>query len=148
MAISEKERHDLIAAARRAAGSAYCPYSRFRVGAAILTDQGAIVSGANVENASYGLTLCAERNAVGAGVLSEGATFRIRAVAIYTPTHEPTTPCGACRQVLNEFGPEAVVICLCDGEETVEVVLTNLLPCSFGPLNLEKTVKQVTQIEP
>src|SRR4051794_5273042 len=103
----------MVAAAREASARAYCPYSRFRVGAAVLTEGGAIVAGCNVENASYGLTIGAERVAVSRAV-AEGATA-IRGVVVFTPTPGPTAPCGACRQVLNEFGPDAEVICACDG---------------------------------
>src|SRR5271169_5350356 len=102
MEISEKDKTDLIAAARQAASHAYCPYSRFHVGAAILTGRGGIFAGCNVENASYGLTICAERNAIFQAVARQGAT-KIRAVLVYTPTKKPTAPCGACRQVINEF---------------------------------------------
>src|SRR3954467_6849884 len=95
----------LLDAAKAASKRSYCPYSKFRVGAAVLGGSGAIHSGCNVENASYGLTICAERAAL-ARAIAEGET-EIRAVAIYTPTSKPTGPCGACRQVLNEFGHDA-----------------------------------------
>lgn len=125
----------LKTAAREAATRAYCPYSRFQVGAAVLSDDGLISSGCNVENASYGLTLCAERNAIFQAV-GRGQRV-IRAVVVYTPTSKPTAPCGACRQVINEFGPEAIVICVCDGPEVIEAALPDLLPGAFGPGNLE-----------
>ena len=99
----------------RAAAHAYCPYSHFRVGAAVLTDRGEIFAGCNVENASYGLTICAERNAVFQAVAQADGPLVIRAVVVYTPTAEPTAPCGACRQVINEFGPDAEVLSICDG---------------------------------
>src|SRR6185312_6764581 len=102
----------LAFAAREAIERAYCPYSTFRVGAAVLTQGGDVFAGCNVENASYGLTICAERIAVFQAVA--GGHTVVRAVAIYTPTQSPTAPCGACRQVLNEFGPRALVLCLCD----------------------------------
>ena len=124
----------LIATARDASARAYCPYSRFRVGAAVLTESGAIVAGCNVENASYGLTMCAERNAVFQAVAA-GAR-RVRAVAVFTPTPRPTAPCGACRQVLNEFG-DAEVISACDGPEVARHSLADLLPNAFGPGNLQ-----------
>jgi len=126
----------LKAAARRASERAYCPYSKFRVGAAILTDQGDIVSGCNVENASYGLTMCAERNA--AFQMVAGGWLVLRMVVIYTPTAEPTAPCGACRQVLNEFGlaEEVRVLSICDGPKLLEATLSDLLPAAFGPHNL------------
>ncbi len=126
----------LVAAARRASRRAYCPYSGFRVGAAVLGRSGAIAAGCNVENASYGLTICAERSAVAQLVASRGERD-IRAVVIYTPTATPTAPCGGCRQVLNEFGPNMRVVCVCDGPERIDSSLNALLPSAFGPRNLE-----------
>jgi cytidine deaminase len=124
----------LEVAARAAAGRAYAPYSKFRVGAAVLGDSGGIHAGCNVENASYGLASCAERNAVFAAI---GAGERaIRAVVIYTPTPTATAPCGACRQVIREFGPDAIVISVCDGPDRIESTLGELLPRSFGPEDL------------
>jgi cytidine deaminase len=133
-AVSESQLEALAGAAREASARAYCPYSRFRVGAAVLTEEGDVIAGCNVENASYGLTICAERNAVfHAAALGRRA---VRAVAVYTPTQTPTAPCGACRQVLNEFGPDALVYCLCDGPATIRTTLAALLPEAFGPRNL------------
>jgi cytidine deaminase len=138
MEIDEPTRAELIAAARQAAGQAYCPYSRFRVGAAVLTDRGEIFSGCNVENASYGLTICAERNAIFQAVARSQAPVVIRAVVVFTPTDLPTAPCGACRQVINEFGPNAEVISVCDGSAMITKRLDEMLPDAFGPGNLEK----------
>jgi cytidine deaminase len=132
--VSQDELDALITAARGASRQAYCPYSKFRVGAAVLTDEGEVVPGCNVENASYGLAICAERNAVFQAVARGHRT--LRAVAVYTPTATPTAPCGACRQVLNEFGPEALVVSVCDGPETLRATLAELLPQAFGPQNL------------
>jgi cytidine deaminase len=124
----------LIAEARAASLRAHCPYSNFRVGAAVLTDADAIISGCNVENASYGLALCAERNAVVAAVLQ--GMRAVKAVAIFTPTGSPVTPCGACRQVLREFTRDAPVVSVClDGQRLVRS-LVELLPDSFGPESL------------
>jgi len=120
----------LAQAAMAASAHAHCPYSRFRVGAAVLTGDGAIAAGCNVENASYGLTVCAERNAV-ARAIADGAR-RIDAVVVYTPTPEPVTPCGACRQVLAEFGSGARIRCICDGPGILESSLADLLPYAFG----------------
>ncbi len=131
---------DLVAAARTAAAKAYCPYSRFNVGAAVLTDAGEIFSGCNVENASYGLTICAERNAIFQAVAGGNGALSIRAVVVFTPTARPTAPCGACRQVINEFGPSARVFSVCDGPLVLESALGILLPEAFGPANLEKEV--------
>jgi cytidine deaminase len=119
----------LLKAARTVTRNAHAPYSGFRVGAAVLTGEGAIASGCNVENASYGLTICAERNAVFRAV-ADGATG-IAAVALYTPTAEPATPCGACLQVIAEFGANAEIRCYCDGPAVAKFVLRELLPVSF-----------------
>ena len=121
-------------AAIEAAKRAYCPYSRFSVGAAVLTSEGRIYSGCNVENASYGLTICAERNAIFQAVACNSR--KIVAVMIYTSTPSPTAPCGACRQVINEFGPKAAVYCVCDGKEELCIPVTELLKHAFGPQNL------------
>jgi cytidine deaminase len=134
--IHDREQSTLLAAAREAAGHAYCPYSRFPVGAAILTDRGEVFVGCNVENASYGLTICAERSAVFQAIARSTGPLRIKAALIYTPTQSPTAPCGACRQVFNEFGPDAEVISVCDGSGRLETSLEGLLPQAFGPRNL------------
>ena len=120
--------------ARAAARASYSPYSKFRVGAAILTGSGKVFAGCNVENASYGLCNCAERTAI----FSAAATGErsVRAVVVYTPTATATMPCGACRQVINEFGPEAVVISICDSAERITTTLPALLPGAFGPGSL------------
>jgi cytidine deaminase len=123
----------LATTARRAAKLAYAPYSRFPVGAAILTESG-IYAGCNVENASYGLCNCAERTAIFSAVAA--GRRQLRAVVVYTPTQTPTLPCGACRQVINEFGPEAAVISLCDGPSHLSTGAADLLPHSFGPHSL------------
>jgi cytidine deaminase len=136
MAAAESLRVDLAEAARRAATRAYCPYSRFRVGAAVLAADGRIFAGCNVENSSYGLTICAERNTVFHAVAQSDGPLVIRAVVIYTPTPEPTTLCGACRQVINEFGPEAEIRSICDGPRELRFRLSELLPAAFGPGNL------------
>jgi cytidine deaminase len=124
----------LLAAAREASGRAYAPYSRFHVGAAVMADDGRIFTSANIENASYGLTSCAERNAVFAAVYAGVRT--IVAVAIHTPTAEPVSPCGACRQVIHEFGPGAVVVSCCDGDGQRRWSIGELLPGAFGPKSL------------
>ena len=115
--------------ARSAAGHAHAPYSGFRVGAAVLTDAG-LHAGANVENASYGLSVCAERNAIFHAV-AQGAR-RVDAICVYTPTRAPVTPCGACLQVLREFATDALVLC-CTDDEAAErrYQLSELLPAAF-----------------
>jgi len=120
--------------ARDAAQAAYAPYSKFRVGAAVLTGSGKIFGGCNVENASFGLCNCAERTAVFSAVAA--GENKINAVAIYTPTKTAASPCGACRQVLNEFGPDALVISVCDSDDRRQSGLEDLLPAAFGPKNL------------
>jgi cytidine deaminase len=120
--------------ARAAAARAYAPYSHFRVGAALVARSGAVFAGCNVENASYGLTVCAERSAV-FQMVAGGETAFDR-IVIYTPTATPTAPCGACRQVLNEFNPDAEVLCVCDGPELIRSTVRGLLPAAFGPANL------------
>lgn len=120
--------------AQRAAQHAYAPYSKFSVGAAVLAADGTQYSGCNVENASFGLTNCAERTAVFKAV--SAGQRRLTCVAIYTPTPEPTAPCGACRQVLHEFGADMKVVSICDGDGRLETTLSALLPHSFGPESL------------
>jgi len=118
-------------AARAAAKASYSPYSKFRVGAAVLAGSGKIYSGTNVENASYGLCNCAERTAI---FTAAAAGERVvRAVAVYTPTRTATAPCGACRQVINEFGPTALIISVCNSAGRLEATLDRLLPSAFGP---------------
>jgi cytidine deaminase len=133
-AIADKILREMRQQAKQASERAYCPYSKFHVGSAVLTSDGKIFSGCNVENASYGLTICAERNAIFQAVAT--GAVDIRAVLVYTPTDKPTAPCGACRQVINEFGPEADIICVCAGKETIRRKLSDLLPEPFGPHNL------------
>src|SRR5438093_2034475 len=99
---------DLIDAASKALARAYAPYSKFSVGAALLTKSGKIFTGCNVENVSLGLTICAERGALAAAIA--GGEKEISAIAIVTDCSEPVFPCGACRQVLAEFNPELEII--------------------------------------
>jgi cytidine deaminase len=131
---------ELVAAARAARERAYAPYSGFRVGAALRTEQGEVVTAGNVENASYGLAICAERAAVAAAVALGHRRFE--AIAVAGPGPDPVPPCGACRQVLREFprGLELRVLCAGEtGEQLLDNALGALLPDSFGPDNLEST---------
>ena len=131
-ALTADQQKSLIAAARRAVENAYAPYSNFRVGAAILLENDQVFSGCNVENASYGLTNCAERSAIFAAV-SEigGAAVKIRAVAVVNERNVACSPCGACRQVIAEFGPNAEIFY--SGPNGVQRSTTReLLPDSFS----------------
>jgi len=120
----------LLSHARAIRARAYAPYSKFQVGAAVLDEKGRVHGGANVENASYGLTVCAERHAVAAAVAA-GAR-RIRAVAVVTPMTPPGSPCGACRQVLAEFAaPEAPVLLASPTGACEETTMGELLPRTF-----------------
>jgi len=133
----------LIQAAKDAATHAYAPYSDYQVGAALLFDDGAIITGTNVENASYGLTVCAEHVAV-ARAFGEGRRGGLIAVAVVGPEDKgdgsPITPCGRCRQVLNEIagvgGTDPIVYCV-GQDEVREVTLSELLPHAFGPTHLK-----------
>ena len=120
----------LVAAARAARDRAFAPYSHFRVGAALQTPDGTIITGCNVENASYGLTICAERVAV-VKALSEGHRAFTRLVVV-TDTDAPTSPCGACRQVLWEFAPDLEVILANLNSITAVTDLRTLLPLAFN----------------
>lgn len=122
----------LVRAAIQAANSSYSPYSRFSVGAALLTDQGDLVTGCNVENASYGLTVCAERVALFKAVSEGHRAFE--ALAVAGGRGEPVPPCGACLQVLAEFcGPEfpVILVALDSGAVPVSCRLKDLLPRAF-----------------
>ena len=123
----------LLALAREAMQRSYSPYSRFRVGACLLCGDGRVFQGCNVENASFGLTNCAERTAVFKAI-SEGAR-EFTAIAI-AADHAAPWPCGACRQVLNEFAPGIRVLVTWEGNRSAETTLEQLLPHGFGPKDL------------
>lgn len=123
----------LIKKALEAKEKAYAPYSKFRVGAALLTSTGKIYTGCNIENASYTPTICAERTAI-AKAVSEGER-EIIAIAV-TGDSQWTYPCGVCRQVIREFGKDAIVIVVNSEDEYKEYKLSELLPHSFGPEDL------------
>lgn len=128
----------LIAAARDAAAQSYSPYSNFPVGAALLFDDGSVVTGTNIENASYGLGLCAETVAVGKA-MADGVRGGLIRIAVTGPGEEPITPCGRCRQVLNELaslgGTDPEILCV-GPRQTHRVKLSDLLPHAFGPASL------------
>ena len=123
----------LIAAAREAQTQAYAPYSDFRVGAAIEAADGRVFVGCNVENASFGLTICAER-AAGSAAVSAGAR-RFRRAVVVSDVDPPAAPCGACRQVLSEFEPDLPIEAV-GARQAVRWQLSELLPAAFGPEQL------------
>jgi cytidine deaminase len=125
----------LQTAAKAAAAKAYAPYSKFRVGAAVLTESGKIFSGCNVENASYGLCNCAERTAIFSAVAA--GEHKFKCVVVYTPTKTATAPCGACRQVIYEFGSKIRVHSFCNGPDRIDGSIRSLLPAAFGPEDLK-----------
>src|SRR3984893_4312192 len=128
--LAPAQQEQMLSAARAAFKNAHAPYSKFRVGSTILTERGALYSGCNVENASYVMTSGAERNAIFAAVAAEGSGMRIKAVAVATEHDGPCAPCGACRQVIFEFGPDALV--LFRGQSgTEQMTITKLLPVGF-----------------
>jgi cytidine deaminase len=129
--LSPDDKARLLAAARGMLDRAYAPYSNFHVGAALLTESGAIYTGCNVENASYGLTICAERAAICAAVAAEGQGMRLRGLVVLNGNNAPCSPCGACRQVIFEFGPEATIIY--QGRDALaESTAGSLLPAGFS----------------
>ena len=129
---------DLIAAARDASRHSYSPYSNFAVGAALSFADGSVVTGTNIENASYGLALCAEAVAV-SKAMADGVRGGLEAVAVTGPGTDPITPCGRCRQVLNELaqpgGTDPEILCV-GAEEVRKLRLSDLLPHAFGPASL------------
>lgn len=124
------DHQELMKKAQTAAANAYIPYSKFAVGACVLTENGKIYTGCNFENASFGLTICAERNAIGA-MIADGERA-IRAITIYSPNMKNCTPCGACRQVIHEFrsfGGTIIITEADDGFNTYKI--EELLPEGF-----------------
>ena len=134
--MTPQQLEEMIAAARKVQEKAYAPYSKFSVGAALLYESGEIVTGCNVENASFGLTICAERNAV-ARAVAQGEGKPVACVVV-GPTEEPLTPCGACRQVLVEFNPQMEIICIGKNGQMLREKLSGLLPHNFGSEDLDQ----------
>jgi cytidine deaminase len=128
---------DLLRRARAARERAWAPYSGFRVGCAVLADDGQVWEAANVENASFSLSSCAEMNAVRA-MAASGSRAQIVAVAVVGDGDDPCTPCGACRQVILEFGPGAAVYASGDGGRPLVTTIKELLPHAFGPRRLSQ----------
>jgi cytidine deaminase len=129
--LTTEKKDELLRAARTVMVHAYAPYSNFRVGAAVLTSRGEIFAGCNVENASYGMTNCAERTAIFSAIAKSGPKLEIIAVAVTNDQGVPCAPCGACRQVIYEFGPEATVI-FQSAQGWTESPITRLLPEGFS----------------
>ncbi|PWN52232.1 cytidine deaminase [Violaceomyces palustris] len=153
---------ELLTAAQQARNLSYSPYSKFRVGASLLTKSGVIIQGANIENSSYGATVCAERTAFGKALMESHSSGDFIAVAVASDLEGPCSPCGICRQVIREFCPLDVRVLMVGsgwkvGREVAEqpeledlggkeleeehvtcVTLQHLLPMSFGPDDLEK----------
>lgn len=137
---------ELRESARTALSVSYCPYSKFPVGAAVATAEGRVFQGANIENVSFGLTICAERTAIHQAVLAK--SLPIVAIVIYTPTAVPTAPCGSCRQVIREFGVNATVYSICDSEKELCFSGDELLPYSFGPEVLQSPKTSIQEVNP
>lgn len=130
--ITESEKQQLIETANQALTKAYAPYSHFYVGAALLTTTGNIFVGCNVENASYGLSMCAERNAIANAIMVEGSDkMRIKMIAVVNSQNAPCPPCGACRQVIWEFAQNAQVIFL-GNQGWQNLTIEELLPVGFS----------------
>lgn len=130
----KKEYEKLVKEAEMARKKAYTPYSKFKVGAAILCDDGKIFSGCNIENASFGLTICAERVAIFKAI-SDGST-KFKAIAVIGNTNKPCSPCGACRQVISEFGEDiSLIMTNLKGEVKIKKI-KELLPEAFGKNDL------------
>lgn len=128
--LSANDQNRLLEAAAAAQQRAYAPYSKFFVGAAVLTESGNVYTGCNVENASYGLTNCAERTAIFRAVADEGPGVKIRAIAVTNAQNVACSPCGACRQVIYEFGPGATVVYQ-GTKGYVSMLARDLLPAGF-----------------
>lgn len=121
----------MIKSAEEASKNSYSPYSKFAVGACVLTENNKIYTGCNFENSSFGLTICAERNAIGSAI-ADGER-KIKAIAIYSPNMDNCTPCGACRQVLNEFKSDNGIDVIVKIKDSIKVyTLAELLPESFN----------------
>ena len=132
-----QEQRQLLKAAKNAADNAYAPYSEFRVGAALESENGEVIVGCNMENASYGLTTCAERNAFAAAIVQGHRKFNN--ILVYTPLKQLTAPCGACRQVIAEFMPtDATVTLANDDGESKTFTVEELLPAAFTPAALNE----------
>jgi cytidine deaminase len=135
--LNKSQKDALIAAARAATQNAHAPYSNFHVGAAVLLDSGEVFTGCNVENASYGLTNCAERTAIFSAVAAKGKVA-LHAVAAFVASGTACSPCGACRQVIAEFSRPDTLILYQGPDGVVETTISDLLPDSFKSGNLKR----------
>jgi cytidine deaminase len=134
-----KKYQELAKAAQKAKRNAYAPFSNFKVGAALLTKEGAIFSGCNIENSSYGLTMCAERVAIFNAISSGASKFTAMAIVSDDPGFTP--PCGACRQVLSDLAGDIDFVMM-DSKERFKIVkLKSLLPFAFDGKNLKRPLK-------
>lgn len=123
------EYNELLEKAKQASENAYAPYSKFKVGACVLTENNKIYTGCNFENSSFGLTICAERNAIGSAI-ADGER-KLTAVAIYSPNEKHCYPCGACRQVMTEFASENLNI-ITEGDDGLEITkFSEIFPKGF-----------------
>lgn len=130
-------RKELFEAARSAEKNAYAPYSGFRVGAALLTQKGAVFSGCNVENISYGATICAERNAITTAVAAEGPEMKIKELTVVTDCEEPWPPCALCLQVIAEFAlPDTTIFLVNFKGKVISYCLNELLPHPFSSFGI------------
>jgi cytidine deaminase len=130
IALTDKERAMMLGMATAALQHAYAPYSKFRVGATVITDDGHLYTGSNVENASYGLTICAERAAIFNAVHQTQGKLKLRGIAVVNENDMPCSPCGACRQVIAEFGANTAVV-FRGQKDYIEMNISDLLPETF-----------------
>lgn len=137
--MDQKKIDQLVSAAREVRANAHAPYSGYRVGAAVLAADGRIFAGCNVENASYGLSVCAERHAIATAVAAGCREFA--GIAVVTRSDPPAAPCGACRQVMAEFGDFPVILAGLDGDFQTTTAL-GLLPLAFDPAALAAASKR------
>ena len=128
--LTDKERAMMLGMATAALQHAYAPYSKFRVGATVITDDGHLYTGSNVENASYGLTICAERAAIFNAVHQVQGKLKLKGIAIVTENDVPCAPCGACRQVIAEFGANTAVV-FRGQTDYMEMNIADMLPETF-----------------
>lgn len=135
----KREYQELVKAAQKAKRHAYAPFSKFRVGAALLSGDGTIFTGCNIENSSFGLTICAERVAIFNAVSSGASKFT--AIAIVSDDHGFTFPCGACRQVLSDLAGDIDFVMVDSNERFKILKLTSLLPFAFNGKNLKRLLK-------